>query len=88
MLKYLPAMRETQVQSLSWEASPGEGNVYPLQCSCLKNSMERGAWQATVHECEESDMALKFIRTPFCFLFLVIRTLKTTFLITPFTVLN
>ena len=26
---------------------PGEGNGYPLQCSCLKNSTDRGAWQAT-----------------------------------------
>ena len=29
--------------------SPGEGNDYPLQYSCLKNSMDRGAWWATVH---------------------------------------
>ena len=28
--------------------SPGEGNRNPLQYSCLKNSMDRGAWQATV----------------------------------------
>ena len=28
--------------------SPGEGNCYPLQYSCLKNSMDRGVWQATV----------------------------------------
>ena len=28
--------------------SPGEGNGYPLQYSCLKNSMDRGAWMATV----------------------------------------
>ena len=27
--------------------SPGEGNGYPLQYSCLENSMDRGAWQAT-----------------------------------------
>ena len=26
--------------------SPGEGNDNPLQCSCLENSMERGAWRA------------------------------------------
>ena len=36
--------------------SPGEGNSYPLQYSCLKNSMNRGAWQATVHGVAESDM--------------------------------
>ena len=29
--------------------SPGEGNGYPLQYSCLENSMDRGVWQATVH---------------------------------------
>ena len=29
--------------------SPGEGVGYPLQYSCLENSMDRGAWQATVH---------------------------------------
>ena len=29
--------------------SPGEGNGYPLQYSCLENSMDRGAWWATVH---------------------------------------
>ena len=29
--------------------SPGEGNGYPLQYPCLENSMDRGAWQVTVH---------------------------------------
>ena len=29
--------------------SPGEGNGNLLQYSCLKNPMNRGAWQATVH---------------------------------------
>ena len=29
--------------------SSGEGNDYPLQDSCLENSMDGGAWQATVH---------------------------------------
>ena len=29
--------------------SPGEGNGHPLQYSCLGNSMDRGAWQVTVH---------------------------------------
>ena len=36
---------------------PGEGNGNPLQYSCLRNSMNRGAWQATVHVVtKESDM--------------------------------
>ena len=29
--------------------SHGEANGYPLQCSGLENSMDRGSWQATVH---------------------------------------
>ena len=29
--------------------SPGEGNGYPLQYSCLENSMDREAWWAIVH---------------------------------------
>ena len=28
---------------------PGEGNGNPFQYSCLKNSMDRGAWQTTVN---------------------------------------
>ena len=36
---------------------PGEGNHYPLQYSCLENSMDRGAWRSTVHGgCKESDV--------------------------------
>ena len=27
---------------------PRQGNGYPLQYSCLENSMDRGAWQATI----------------------------------------
>ena len=34
--------------------SPGEGNSYPLQCSGLENSMDRGAWQTIIHEVAES----------------------------------
>ena len=30
--------------------SPRVGNGNPLQYSCLENSMDRGAWWATVHE--------------------------------------
>ena len=34
---------------------PGEGNDYPLQYSCLENSMDRGAWWTTVYGVTESD---------------------------------
>ena len=36
--------------------STGEGKGYPLQYSGLENSMDRGAWQATVHGAAEWDM--------------------------------
>ena len=34
--------------------SPGEGNGYPLQYSCLENSMDIGDWWATVHGVSKS----------------------------------
>ena len=34
--------------------SPGEGNAYPPQYSCLDNSMDRGAWWATAREITKS----------------------------------
>jgi len=37
--------------------SPGEGNGYPLQYSCLGNPMDKEAWRATVHRiAKELDM--------------------------------
>ena len=38
--------------------SLGEGNGYPLQYSCLENSMDIGAWQATVHGVTKSQTRL------------------------------
>ena len=35
--------------------SPGEANGNPLQCSCLENLMDGGAWWTTVHGVTESD---------------------------------
>ena len=54
MVKNLIAMQVTKVQSLGWEDSPGEGNGNPLQYSCLENSMDRGAWWATVPRAAQS----------------------------------
>ena len=48
MVKNRPVMQETWVPSLDWEEFPGEGNGNSLQYSCLENSRDRGAWQATV----------------------------------------
>ena len=38
--------------------SPGEGNGYPLQCSCLENPMDRGAWWARVNGVTKSQTRL------------------------------
>ena len=35
--------------------SPQEGNGNPLQCFCLGNPMDRGAWWCRVHGGTESD---------------------------------
>ena len=44
--------------------SPGEGNGNLLQYSCLENTMDRGAWQATVHGVTKSWTQLKQLSTP------------------------
>ena len=49
VIKNLPAIQETQVQSLDQRRSHGEGNSNLLHYSCLENSMGRGALWATVH---------------------------------------
>ena len=59
MVKNLPAMQEIQVQSLGWEDPLEKGMAgYPLQYSCLENSMDRGAWRATVHGVTKSQTRL------------------------------
>ena len=56
----LPAQAE-DVGDVVWipglGRSPGKGNGNPLQYSCLRRPMDRGAWWATVHGvAKESDM--------------------------------
>ena len=48
MVKNLPANTGDLGSIPGSGRSPGEGNGYPLQHSCLEKSMNRGAWQATV----------------------------------------
>ena len=51
----LPAVQETQVKSLGQE-DPLKKGMATLQCSCLVNPRDRGAWQNIVHVVtEESD---------------------------------
>ena len=44
--------------------SPGEGNGYPLQCFCLENSMDRGAWWATVPGVTQLDTTKRLSSRP------------------------
>ena len=53
IVKNLLTMWETWVWS---GRSPGEGNSYLLQYSCLVNSKDRGAWRSMIHGVTESDM--------------------------------
>ena len=68
------------------EDSPGEGNGYSLQYSCL-NSLDRGVWQATVHGVAKSQTGLSptlslanrmlivfYLIYILCFLFTVMQT--------------
>ena len=47
-------MQGMQVRSLGQEDSPGEGDGYPLQHSCLGNPLGRGDWWTGVHRVSES----------------------------------
>ena len=46
-------MRVQSLQGLG--RFPGGGHGSPLQCSCLENPVDRGAWWAAVHGVAESD---------------------------------
>ena len=55
-IKNLPAMWETQAQSLGQEDPLEKEMDNPLWYSCLENYVDRGAWWATVHgDRKESD---------------------------------
>ena len=56
IVKNLPAMQETPGSIPGSGGSPGGGTGNPLQYSCLENSMERGAWRATVQGVAKSQM--------------------------------
>ena len=45
------------------ERSPGGGNVYPLQYSCLENSRDRRSWWAIVHGVTKSWTQLEWLNT-------------------------
>ena len=50
--------------SIPWSGrSPGGGHGNPFQYSCLENSIDRGAWWATVHVVSKSWTQLKHLST-------------------------
>ena len=57
IVKKLPAMRETPVPIPG--RSPGEGNGNRLQYPCLENSVDTGAWWATVYGVAKSRTGLR-----------------------------
>ena len=61
LVKNHPTEEESQVQFLGWEDPLEKGiasNSSQFQYSCLENSMDRGAWWATVHGVAESQTQL------------------------------
>ena len=54
MIKNLPAMWETWVQSLGWEDPLEEGVATHSSILVWRISMDRGVWQITVHGVAES----------------------------------
>ena len=54
MLKSLPAMWETWVQSLGWEEPVEEGLATHSSILAWRIPVDRGAWRATVQEVEKS----------------------------------
>ena len=58
MVKNLPAMQETRVQSLGREDPLEKGMATPLQYSCLENPMDSGAWHAAIQGVAKSRIRL------------------------------
>ena len=67
---------ETWVRSMGREDPPGEEPGNPLQYSCLKGPMDRGAWWGTVHGVKKSWTRLRRFATHVCIPILQIRKLR------------
>ena len=60
VIKNLPAKAGDIGSIPGWGRSPGGGHGNPFQYPCLKNPMDRGAWQAKVHRVTKSQTRLKW----------------------------
>ena len=66
MVKNLPANAEDLGSIPGLGRSPGEGNGNPLQCSCLENPRDGGAWWAAVYGVAQSQTRLKWQQQTSC----------------------
>ena len=51
--------KESDTTEATLHACIGEGNDNPLQCSCLENPRDRGAWRAAIYGVAQSQTRLK-----------------------------
>ena len=73
IIKNLPAM-QVDLGLIPWSGkSPGEGDSNPLQYFYLENSINRGAWQATVHGVAESQTRLSVSHVHFSTLYEILK---------------
>ena len=63
MVKNLPAMQETRVQSLGWEDPLEEGTATHSSILAWRTPWTGGAWRATVHRVTKSWTRLKRLGT-------------------------
>ena len=63
IVKNLPAMQKTWVQSLGWEDPLEEGMATDSSIRAWRIPMDRGAWRAIVHAVAKSDMMTKQLST-------------------------
>ena len=59
LVKHLPAMLETQIQSLGQEDSLEKEVATHSSVLAWKNPMDRGAWQAIIHRVVKSSTQLR-----------------------------
>ena len=74
VVKNLPAMWETWIRSLGWEGPLEEGMATHSSILAWRISMDRGAWQATVHGVATSQTWLS-MHVP-----LFLKTIKTSYM--------
>ena len=62
----LPSLKREFYITFLLQSPTGEGNGTPLQCSCLENHMDRGAWWAAAQRVPQSWTRLKRLSMHAC----------------------